>query len=94
MSEVTWNMALAESGVPASDTMVQRILFTRQTIFPVFPLYELVVAVSEEDLPKVFRLFVYLFGIAEGAAYRSESKEWCNHWWHRDLLTIALFETC
>ena len=82
----TWDEALAASGLPASDPVVQRLWSARRAEFPVFPLYEFVVAVPEEDLPTVFRLFVYLFGTAEGAVYRGERKEWCNHWWHRDLL--------
>jgi hypothetical protein len=82
----TWDEALAASGLPASDPVVQRLWFARRAESPVFPLYEFVVAVPEEDLPAVFRLFVYLFGTAEGTVYRGERKEWCNHWWHRDLL--------
>jgi hypothetical protein len=82
----TWDEALAASGLSATDAVAQRVLAAGRGEHPVFRLYELVVAVPEEDLPTTFRLFVYLFGTAEGAVYRRERKEWCNHWWHRDLL--------
>ncbi len=32
-----------------------------------------------------FRLFVYLFGIAEGRRFQNEDRARCNHWWHRNL---------
>jgi len=86
VDDATWDEALAASGLSASDPLVQRVLSARQAEYPVFPLYQFVVAVPEDDLPNVFRLFVYLFGTAEGEVYRSESMEHCNHWWHRDLL--------
>jgi len=82
----TWDEALTASGVTATDSLVQRVLATGRSEHPIFRLYELVVAVPEDDLPTVFRLFVYLFGTAEGDVFRGESKAWCNHWWHRDLL--------
>jgi hypothetical protein len=86
VANASWDEALAASGLSAVDPAVQRLWSARRAEFPVFPLCEFVGAVSEEDLPTVFRLFVYLFGIAEGKVFQGESKEWCNHWWHRDLL--------
>lgn len=83
---ITWDEAVAASGLPASDPVVQWVLAVGREAHPVFRLYELVVAMSEMELPTAFRLFVYLFGTAEGSVYRGESREWCNHWWHRDLL--------
>lgn len=32
------------------------------------------------------KIFVHLFGIAEGRVFQRETKLSCNHWWHRDLL--------
>jgi hypothetical protein len=81
-----WDEALAASGLPPSDPVVQRVLSAGRGELPVLRLYEFVVAVPDDNLPTVFRLFVYLFGTAEGRVYRGESKECCNHWWHRDLL--------
>jgi hypothetical protein len=52
-------------------------------------LYELsqwVEELSDTDRAVIFRLFVFLFGVAEGRVYRGETRECCNHWWHRDLL--------
>lgn len=86
VDDAIWDEALAASGLSVSDPVVQRLWSVRRAEYPVFPLYQFVVAVPEEDLPKVFRLFVYLFGTAEGEVYRNESAEHCNHWWHRDLL--------
>jgi hypothetical protein len=34
----------------------------------------------------VFKMCVYLFGTAERKVFQGETKESCNHWWHRDLL--------
>lgn len=82
----TWEEALAASGLLASDMVVQQLMAAGRDKNPLFRLYDLVMAVPEVDLPKVFQLFVYLFGIAEGQVYRGESKQYCNHWWHRDLL--------
>jgi hypothetical protein len=42
-------------------------------------------ALSDVDRDALFVLSIYLFGTAEGRAYRNERKEWCNHWWHRNL---------
>jgi hypothetical protein len=82
----TWDETLTASGLTASDPVVQRMLAAGRGEHPVFRLYDLVFAVPEEELPTVFRLSVCLFGTAEGAVYRGESPEHCNHWWHRDLL--------
>jgi hypothetical protein len=47
---------------------------------------------SDIDRDAMFALAVYLFGTAEGRVYRQERKEWCNHWWHRDLLDSRVVE--
>ncbi|MDB5312590.1 MAG: hypothetical protein JWO38_6792 [Gemmataceae bacterium] len=86
VTEAIRDEALAASGLSPTDQVVQQVWSVRRAEFPVFPLYTFVVAVSEAALPTVFRLFVYLFGVAEGRVYRGESREHCNHWWHRDLL--------
>ena len=84
--DFTWDEALAASRLPASDPVVQRLRSARRAASAVFPLYQVAAEVPEEDLPTAFQLMVYLFGTAEGYRYRGESKECCNHWWHRDLL--------
>ena len=86
VDDTTWDDALAQSGLPASNPVVQRLWSTRRAEFAVLPLYTFVMGVPDDDLPTVFKFFVYLFGTAEGASFRRESKERCNHWWHRDLL--------
>jgi hypothetical protein len=47
---------------------------------------------SEADKRKVLTIGVYLFGTAEGKVFKNERKEWCNHWWHRDLLDPRVVE--
>jgi hypothetical protein len=47
---------------------------------------------SDSDRGKVFTITVYLFGTAEGKVFNKERKEWCNHWWHRDLLDHRVVE--
>lgn len=70
VGNATWDVALAASGLMSSDPVVQRVLAAGHGEHPVLRLYDLVVAVPEKELPTVFRLFVYLFGTAEGAVYR------------------------
>jgi Family of unknown function (DUF5958) len=41
----------------------------------------------------VFKIAIYLFGTAEGRVFKSESKTYCNHWWHRDLLNTRVVES-
>lgn len=86
VDDALWDEALAASGLSASDPVVRRALAAGRGQHPVFRLHDFVVALPAEDLATAFRLFVYLFGTAEGRVYRRESKEHCNHWWHRDLL--------
>lgn len=86
VNDATWDEALAASGLLVSDRGVIQVLSAGRGEHPIFRLYDLLMSVPEEELPTVFRLFVYLFGIAEGRVYLGESKEWCNHWWHRDVL--------
>lgn len=81
-----WDDAFSVSGLHAADPVVRQALVVGRGENPVFRLYDLVVAVPEDDLAIVFPLFVQLFGLAEGRVYRGESPEYCNHWWHRDLL--------
>ena len=47
---------------------------------------------SDPERREVFTIGVYLFGTAEGKVFREESKEGCNHWWHRDLLDERVVE--
>lgn len=81
-----WDQALTVSGQSADDPVVQQVFAICKIQHPEYRLYELVMTVPENELPTVFRLFVYLYGTAEGKVFRSEPKESCNHWWHRDLL--------
>lgn len=86
VTDATWAEALAVSSLPAADPVVRQALALGRAEFPIFGLHDFVLAVPENSLPVVFRLFVSLFGVAEGGVYRNEREEWCNHWWHRDLL--------
>ena len=43
-------------------------------------------ALSASDRAATFAVAVFLFGVAEGAVFRNETVDSCNHWWHRDLL--------
>jgi hypothetical protein len=74
VSDFIWEEALAASGIPAGP-VVQRIWSARRGEHPTFRLHDVVDAASDEDLPTVFKLFVYLFGVAEGRVYRGESKK-------------------
>ena len=41
---------------------------------------------SDMERLDALKIAVYLFGIAEARVFNNEMKEYCNHWWHRDLL--------
>ncbi len=60
--------------------------FSLNHISDLVGLHAWLLELSETDRLIVFALAVYLFGKAEGRVYRQEEKQWCNHWWHRDLL--------
>jgi len=79
VDHTVWNEALATSGLLADDPVVQQVLLAGRGRYLMLRLYHFMVAVSEADLPTIFKLFVYLFGEAEGGVYRAESMVYCNH---------------
>lgn len=92
VSESTWTEALSASGFSESNPLVAEVLSVGRAKHGGFMLGQFLRDISDEDLPTAFELFVYLFGVAEGTVYRGESKRWCNHWWHRDLLDERVVE--
>jgi hypothetical protein len=86
VSIANWDESLSAIDVPATDPVVEQLCSLRQSDHPLFALFGFLEKLPAAELPVAFKLFVYLFGVAESRAYRSESKEHCNHWWHRDLL--------
>jgi hypothetical protein len=87
VNNAVFDESLATAHLPANHPVVARLLESRRDGFPhQFGMHEVLSVLGEADLAVAFRLFVSLFGIAEGRVYRGEKKDWCNHWWHRDLL--------
>ncbi len=75
------------SGFTTSHPAVSKASSFRRGEHPdMIQLYFWIMQLPEVELYPVFQWFVLLFGVAEGRVYRAESKESCNHWWHRDLL--------
>src|SRR5262245_48593938 len=92
VNDEMWNEALIASGLPTNGPVVQQVWSVRRTEWPTIPLYQMVEGLSDEALSAVFELFVYLFGIAESRVFQNESKRYCNHWWHRDLLDARVVQ--
>ncbi|QEL13417.1 DUF5958 family protein [Limnoglobus roseus] len=86
VTEQLWNEALMASGLTESDGVVQRLWIARKADNTGLALHKFIWALPATELPTLFRVAVYLFGIAEGNVFRNEVKEHCNHWWHRDLM--------
>lgn len=79
--------ALSAAGLETNHPLVENF---RTFIGKNYPdwlgFHKWIMQITEADRFIIFAFAVYLFGIAEGQVYRNEKKEWCNHWWHRDLL--------
>jgi hypothetical protein len=67
------------------DSLRQAVTAARGTFLDAAVFYDWIAKASDPSLHKAFRFGYHLFGLAEGAVFRNESSEWCNHWWHRDL---------
>lgn len=79
--------ALTVSGLPQNHPVVQQLRAFRSNGYPDWEgLHDFLTNADDLRLAVAFRFYVALFGTAEGKVYRGEAKEWCNHWWHRDLL--------
>jgi hypothetical protein len=49
-------------------------------------------SLSAQDKNTTFLIAAFLFGVAEGNAFRNETVASCNHWWHRDLLDARVVD--
>jgi hypothetical protein len=86
--EDTYSDALSGASLDASNPLVvhAKSFHKPYEFLNLFGLYTWLTQLDEAKRLTVFKLFVYLFGKAEWACYQEETKESCNHWWHRDLL--------
>jgi len=84
----TYQEALAEAGLEASDPLIKKAASFHKpyAYLDLHSLHYWAVELTDIERFTVFRKFVYLFGKAEGNVYKHETKEGCNHWWHRNLL--------
>jgi hypothetical protein len=79
--------ALTLSGLPADDVIVRELTARQSNGFPDWDgLFRIHASTDNDERLKALRFCVHHFGVAEGRVFRNESKDWCNHWWHRDLL--------
>lgn len=87
--EATYNEALKEAGIDSDNSLVKYAVSfynKRRRYLDIHSFYKWLIQLQDVERFVVFRNFVYLFGKAEGIVYRHETKEGCNHWWHRNLL--------
>ncbi len=69
------------------DSTVEHIRSLRQHDgMTTLRIYKWIESAPDTELRSHLRFFVSLFGTAEGRVFSKERAEWCNHWWHRDLL--------
>lgn len=80
--------ALSEADLDADNPLVVHTMSFHKPyeFLNLFGLCTWLTRLDEAKRFTVFKVYVYLFGKAEGARYQQETKESCNHWWHRDLL--------
>jgi len=82
-----WQRAVNQAGQTEEDLIVRHAASFRNS-------YSRELGDEEEWLSqleaperlRLLSLFVYLFGYAEGRVFTQEREEFCNHWWHRDLM--------
>ena len=85
--EKTYNEALSEAKLsPNAPLALYAKSFHKPHFTDLKGLHNWTTQLNDSDRFTVFRMLVYLFGKAEGTLYERESKQHCNHWWHRDLL--------
>jgi hypothetical protein len=83
--------AVELAGMPADHPLVERVVSYCAPLWErrggsLLELHEWAEHLPDAERDVAFRLFVFLFGVAEGRVCRAEIEECCNHWWHRDLL--------
>jgi hypothetical protein len=87
VDESRFEEAVVRAEVPSDHPVVdQARAFGKDDLAALVGLDRWVEGLPDAERSIAFKLFVFLFGIAEGQVYRNEAKECCNHWWHRDLL--------
>ncbi|HEY9402008.1 MAG TPA: DUF5958 family protein [Pyrinomonadaceae bacterium] len=87
VNEGMYEEALSAANINKGHPLVEKAKgFFSEYFSDLASLHNWLFGLSETDRSVVFTLAVFLFGKAEGRVYAQEDKEWCNHWWHRDLL--------
>lgn len=78
--------ALPEAGLSLADLLVRQAASFHQPYrsLNLVGFHDWFAGLSDADRLKVFHLVVYLFGKADARRLQGETKETCNHWWHRD----------
>ncbi len=87
VDESIFGEALSSANVETDHPLIEKFgTFIGKNYPDWLSFHRWVMQLPEPDRLIIFTFAVYLFGKAEGRVYRNEQKEWCNHWWHRDLL--------
>jgi hypothetical protein len=92
VDEQVWGEAILAGGIQIDDLVRQIKAFHNDELrlhdWGGFLMW--LSGLSDEDSYDVLEISVYLFGTAERRVFQKEKKEWCNHWWHRDLLDVRV----
>jgi hypothetical protein len=84
------DQAIAEAQLDANDPQVvcARSFINDRWSMPSREFYWWLVSLPKSERLRVFKYFVYVFGLAEGVSYRAcHDHGQCSHWWHGDLPT-------
>ena len=78
--------AVAYADWSSDHPSLKHVQALRQDNAMAIRLYDWIQGLSDTQLHEHLRFFVALFGTAERRVFSNEREEWCNHWWHRDVL--------
>ncbi len=87
VNNAVFTEAIQAAGISEDDPTVLRIGSLR--VEPHLAAIEIAMWIEtlpSDSLHQHLRFLVSLFGTAEGRVFQRERPEYCNHWWHRDLL--------
>jgi hypothetical protein len=95
VDEQVWKEALNTGNLEINNEMVQTLKSFHVNDLGLHDwggFQDWLVELLSPERDTLFVLAVFLFGTAEGKVFSKEQKDWCNHWWHRDLLDKRVVE--
>jgi len=94
-NEQIYKEALTEAALKKDDVLVCKSLSFHEPdkYLDLVGFEEWLTQLNNTSRFTVFKMCVYLFAKAESNVYKNETKESCNHWWHRDLLDEKVLQS-